>query len=109
MTRRERKSWSRRLPRRDAPAARARPLAARLGVGCYRGSEDDVLDRVLQAAHFAQADVIVELTADCPLIDPQLTTDAIEAFLVALHHAGLTPPVHTLDFIAPQLGDTVIR
>jgi len=58
-------------------------LANHLGVGCYRGSEDDVLDRVLQAAQSVDGDLIVELTADCPLIDPQLTTETIDAFLAA--------------------------
>ena len=58
-------------------------LAQRVGVGCFRGSEADVLERVLFAARSAQADVIVELTADCPLIDPELTTEAISAFLAA--------------------------
>jgi spore coat polysaccharide biosynthesis protein SpsF len=65
----------------DASCDPIEELANRLGVGCHRGSEDDVLDRVLRAAHSAQADVIVELTADCPLIDPDLTTQTIEAYL----------------------------
>ena len=45
-------------------------LCARLAVGCYRGSEDDVLARVLEAADAFEAGVIVELTADNPLLDP---------------------------------------
>lgn len=47
-------------------------LAERLGVGHFRGDEDDVLGRVLQAAESAKADVIVELTGDSPLIDPEV-------------------------------------
>jgi spore coat polysaccharide biosynthesis protein SpsF len=35
----------------------------------YRGSEDNVLLRVLEAARYFEVDVIVEITADCPLID----------------------------------------
>jgi spore coat polysaccharide biosynthesis protein SpsF len=55
-------------------------LAQRLGVGCFRGSENDVLDRVLQAAISARADVIVELTGDCPLIDPTVISSVIRRF-----------------------------
>ena len=58
-------------------------LARLVGVGCYRGSEEDVLDRVLQAARQARADVIVETTGDCPLIDPETTNDVIRTFLRA--------------------------
>lgn len=36
------------------------------------GSEDDVLSRVLKAAHEKRVDVIVELTGDCPIIDPAI-------------------------------------
>ncbi len=64
----------------DASCDPIEQLAGRLGVGCFRGSEDDVLGRVLKAAESAQADLIVELTADCPLIDPHLTGLAIDAY-----------------------------
>lgn len=36
----------------------------------YRGSNNDVLGRVLKSATIAKADIIVDLTADCPLVDP---------------------------------------
>ncbi len=55
-------------------------LACKLGVGCWRGSEDDVLQRVLDAARAYDAEVIVELTGDCPLIDPKVVDGAIREY-----------------------------
>jgi len=55
-------------------------LAARLGVECFRGSEDDVLQRVLDAARAFDVDVIVEMTGDCPLIDPGLVETCIQGY-----------------------------
>jgi spore coat polysaccharide biosynthesis protein SpsF len=58
-------------------------LAARLGVGCHRGSEEDVLQRVLDAARAHDLDVIVELTGDCPLIDPAVIASVIATYRTA--------------------------
>ncbi|WP_029010442.1 cytidylyltransferase domain-containing protein [Azospirillum halopraeferens] len=75
----------------DDPVA---DLAGRLGVAVFRGDEADVLGRFAGAAAMADADVVVRVTADCPLIDPVLVDRA-----VALFHAGRarTPPV---DYVA---------
>jgi spore coat polysaccharide biosynthesis protein SpsF len=55
-------------------------LARRLGVGFWRGNEDDVLGRVLAAATAHKIDVIVETTGDCPLIDPDVVEECIRVY-----------------------------
>lgn len=55
-------------------------LAQEMGVNYYRGSENDVLGRVLEGARSIKADIIVELTGDCPFADPALIDRGIEEF-----------------------------
>ena len=51
--------------------------AKRCGAEVYRGSLDDVLTRYLGAAKMANADVILRVTSDCPLIDPDVCGEVI--------------------------------
>jgi spore coat polysaccharide biosynthesis protein SpsF len=51
-------------------------LADRLGLRWFRGSEDDVLSRYVGAAREADAELVVRVTSDCPLIDAG-ETDAV--------------------------------
>lgn len=64
-------------PKDDILEERARQF----GVGCFRGSEEDVMSRVIGAGESAKADVIVEVTGDCLLLDPKLLEQGIELFL----------------------------
>jgi spore coat polysaccharide biosynthesis protein SpsF len=50
------------------------------GIKVFRGSEEDVMSRVIGAAESVQADVVVEITADCPIIDPDLVEQTIRVF-----------------------------
>ncbi|PIN76960.1 hypothetical protein COV17_00205 [Candidatus Woesearchaeota archaeon CG10_big_fil_rev_8_21_14_0_10_36_11] len=50
------------------------------GFNYFVGSENDVLDRYYQCAKRFGADVIVRITGDCPLIDPEIIDKTIELF-----------------------------
>lgn len=62
---------------KDTPIAR---WCADNGVNCHRGSEDDVLDRVVEAARLAGADAIVQMGADSAYLDYQMIDDLIETY-----------------------------
>lgn len=64
-------------------AERDRPLldlARRYGADALAGSEDDVLDRYTQTARAFGAQVIVRVTGDCPLLDPQVSGRVLARF-----------------------------
>ena len=61
----------------DDPVAE---LCRRIGCSVFRGSEDDVLARVLGAANSVSGDLIVEITGDCPAVDWRHVDLLIETF-----------------------------
>lgn len=69
-------------------------FCAGLGVTCTRGSLHDVLDRYYQTARTLNAGVVVRITADCPLIDPDLIDETIRL---------VTDPEQPVDFAANRL------
>ena len=56
-------------------------FAMETGIRFFRGSEEDVMSRVIGAAESVEAEVIVGITGDCPVIDPLLVEQAIQMFV----------------------------
>lgn len=75
-------------------------LARRVGVKSFRGSEKDVLSRVLGAAKSVEADIICEVTGDCPLVDVELIDQGIgELFAHAVEYVGnVFPTTYPIGF-----------
>lgn len=56
-------------------------LCKEISVDCFRGSENDVLDRYYQCSLlYPEYDGILRLTGDCPLIDPDVIDEVIAFF-----------------------------
>lgn len=75
----------------DDPVAE---LGQRLGVSVYRGSDADVLDRYYQAAKLAGAKHVMRVTGDCPLLEPALCDQVVEAYFASGADYFATSPGH---------------
>lgn len=93
----------------DAPVV---DLCSARGYACFQGSLHDVLDRFYQAARKFDADVIVRITADCPLIDPGVIDLTVRAFLgqeqgipgrISQRSLNLEGQAYPFDFAANRL------
>ena len=51
-----------------------------LGVEVFEGSENDVLDRFYNAAKAHQPEIVLRITGDCPLVDPELVDEMVAYF-----------------------------
>ena len=52
-----------------------------LNVACFRGSVDDITMRILDATHTTSADFIIQVTGDCPLVDPRHIDQSIKTLV----------------------------
>jgi glutamate-1-semialdehyde 2,1-aminomutase/spore coat polysaccharide biosynthesis protein SpsF len=66
------------------------------GFRAFRGSLDDVLARFAGAARFAKAEVVVRVTGDCPLVDPDLLDAMLERFATGDldYLSNVSPPTY---------------
>ena len=56
-------------------------FAKQEGIKCFRGDEDDVITRLYEAASYFELDYVLNMTADCPLIDPLYADKVVDAFI----------------------------
>lgn len=77
---------------------------------CYRGSEEDVLERLLQAHDYMKTDIVVEITGDSPLIDVEIVDETIKLYLennvdyvsntlVRSHPIGVRSQIFSIDIL----------
>ena len=66
------------LEKRDAKIIK---LFKDTNIKVFKGSENDVLSRYIEAATQTDADIIVRVTGDCPLIDPELVDDCVNKII----------------------------
>jgi len=66
----------------------------KLGYRAVAGSEDDVLERYIQAIEITQADIAIRITGDCPLVDTSIVDLAVKTFLEkdTDYLSNITPP-----------------
>lgn len=69
-------------------------LCKSLNLSCFRGSENDVLNRYYNVALEYHVNTIIRITADCPFVDPFLIDTCLENFFKGNYdyYSNTTPP-----------------
>lgn len=69
-------------------------VCRKIGVDCFRGSENDVLDRYYQCSlQYPKFNIVIRLTGDCPLVDPKILDQFVNFF-----------NANKYDYISPSAG-----
>jgi len=84
----------------DASDDPIQELAQAEGVACHRGSLEDVLERTLAAARSVAAELVVEITGDCPLVDPGI----VDACVARYERGDVDYLVNVLDRLSFPIG-----
>ena len=71
-----------------------RTLADQIGVRCISGHPNDLLDRHRQAADAMDADVVVKIPSDCPLVDPRVIDEVVGAYRRHSAHYDFVSNLH---------------
>lgn len=87
-----------------------RAAARSLSVPHFSGSVVDVLGRTLAAARSVAADVIVQITGDCPLVDPGVVDRVIEAYRRERpdYASNIRPPTYPNGFDTEVFATSVL-
>lgn len=81
-------------------------LCEKIGIDYYRGSEQDVLSRYYEAAQKYNVDVIVRLTSDCPIIDPEVIDKVVNEYVE--NQSSVDYVSNTLERTYPRGLDTEV-
>lgn len=81
-------------------------LCSSLDIRSYRGSEHDVLKRYYEVGSLYKAEVVVRITADCPIIDPSIIDQVIREFYHAFDSCDYVS--NTLKRTFPRGMDTEV-
>lgn len=72
--------------------------ASQMGVDCYRGNLNNLLDRHYQAAKQYNADIVLKIPSDCPLIDPRIIDEVLDFYFAHSREYDFVSNLHPATF-----------
>jgi spore coat polysaccharide biosynthesis protein SpsF len=72
--------------------------AEKIDVPCYRGNLNNLLDRHYQSAKQLNADIVLKIPSDCPLIDPYIIDDALDFYFAGKDGYDYVSNLHPATF-----------